>query len=288
MYDGQVRVTAIDATETVREAQRRQGTLSAASAGLGRMLVGTLLLASDIKDEATVTVQMAGNGPAGKVVANANGKLQGRGYVDRPEIGLPLNDQGKLDVRGALGSEGTFTVIKDLGLKEPFSGQVPIVSGEVAEDFTYYLAVSEQIPSAVGLGVLVAPDEHILQAGGWLLQALPGASEECLDELERAVAETPHITKLLAAGERPVDIIHRLAGDAGEPKILAERPVSFHCPCSKERFKRGLIALGPEELTTLIEEDGEAEAVCHFCNEKYHFDQGELVALRQEALQKED
>lgn len=284
-FDGQVRVSAVNATEVVQQAQKKHDTWSASSAALGRMLVGSLLLGSDIKDDAKITVQIDGGGPAGKVIAVADGEGHVKGYAQNPHVSLDLNDQGKIDVRGAVGAEGLFTVIKDLGLKDPFTGQVPIVSGEIAEDFTYYLAYSEQTPSAVALGVLVDTDESIINAGGYMIQLMPGVEEETIEKVEKAVSETPQVTELLSDGLTPADIVHRLFGEENV-KLLDDREVAFQCDCSKDRFAGGLATLGKDEITAIIEEDGQAEVVCQFCNSKYHFSKEDLEAIQVEASSK--
>ncbi|MDK6233714.1 Hsp33 family molecular chaperone HslO [Aerococcus sanguinicola] len=281
-FDGQIRVRAVDASQVVASAQEKHDSWSASSAALGRTLAGTLLLAADIKDDAKMTVQIAGNGPAGKIVVSADGQGHVKGYIDQPHVSLDSNAQGKIDVRGAVGTEGTFSVIKDLGLKEPFQGQVPLVSGEIAEDFTYYLTVSEQVPSAVGLGVLVNPDESIACAGGWVIQVLPGCSEEVIDQLEASIADMPQVTDLLSQGLTPEEMIYRLLGQ-DQVKILSQEEVSFKCDCSKERFAQGLAAIGSQELETIIEEDGGAETVCHFCNKTYQFTAEELREIAAQA-----
>lgn len=281
-FDGEVRITAVDATAVVQEAHKKHDTWSASTAALGRLLVGTLMMGSDIKDDAKITVQMNGNGPAGKLVAVADGQGNVKGYIGQPHISLDPNDVGKIDVRGAVGTEGLFTVTKDLGLKEPFTGQVPIVSGEIAEDFTYYLAYSEQTPSAVGLGVLVDTDESVINAGGWMIQLMPGVTEESIQAVEKAVAETPQVTELLSDGLTPKDMINRLLGEENV-KFLDERDVQFHCDCHKERFAAGLATLAKDEITAMIEEDNGAEVVCQFCNERYQFTAEELTVIEGQA-----
>lgn len=281
-YNGQIRATAIDASQVVQEAHERHDTWSAATAALGRTLVGTLMLASDIKDDAKMTVQISGDGPAGKIVTTADGSGTVKGYIDQPHISLAPNNHGKIDVRGAVGTSGVFSVIKDLGLKEPFSGQVPLISGEIAEDFTYYLTVSEQTPSAVALGVLVDTDENVLYAGGWMVQVMPGAEDETIGKLEKAIAAMPQVTRLLQDGLSPEQILEHLFGQ-DEVKILDERNIAFHCDCSKERFAAGLSALGDQQLGEIIEEDGQAETVCHFCNNKYHYTKEELETILTES-----
>lgn len=277
-FDDQIRVMAIDATDTVREAQRRHDTWANASAALGRTLVGTLFLASTIGDDDLLTVRIAGDGPLEQILATANGKHEVKGYVVKPHVELPLNDQGKIDVKGAVGIEGTITVTKNLGMEQPFSGQVPLVSGEIAEDFTYYLAQSEQIPSAMGLGVLVDTDESIKQAGGWMIQVLPGTDDKIIDALEKQIQTLPPVTKMLEAGMQTEDIVDAIAG-RDNYRILAEEAVSFRCDCSKERFRDGLASIQTEDIEAMIQEDRGAEVICQFCGEKYQFTEDELKAM---------
>ncbi|MGG5359544.1 MULTISPECIES: Hsp33 family molecular chaperone HslO [unclassified Enterococcus] len=282
-HNGYVRAYAVQATETVAEAQRRHDTWNTSSAALGRTLIGTLLLGSTLKGDDKLTVRIQGDGPAGGIVADANGKGEVKGYIKNPHLSLPLNPQGKLDVRGAVGTSGMFTVTKDLGLKEPFSGQSPIVSGELGEDFTYYLAVSEQIPSAVGLSVLVNTDDTIKTAGGFMIQIMPGADEETITKIEEQLKETPRVSSLLDEGQTPEEILKGLLG-TDELTILEKMPVQFKCDCSKEKFSEAIIALGAEEIQAIIDEDHGAEAVCAFCNNKYQYNEEDLLELKKEAL----
>lgn len=279
--DGFVRAYAVKATDTIREAQRRHDTWNTASAALGRTMVGAILLGATLKGDDRLTVKVEGNGPAGAIIVDSNGKGETKGYLQNPHISLPLNPQGKIDVRGAVGTQGMLTVIKDLGLKEPFSGQTPLVSGELGEDFTYYLAVSEQIPSSVGLSVLVDTDDSIKTAGGFMIQLMPGATEETITRLEAALADTPLVSKQLDAGATPEDILRALLGE--ELEILEKSPVRFKCDCSKEKFARAIITLGPDEIQAMIDEDHGAEAVCQFCENKYEYDETDLTELRKEA-----
>lgn len=281
-YDGQIRVYTVNATETVAEAQRRHDTWSASSAALGRTMVGTLLLGATLKGDDKLTVKVDGNGPAGHIIVDSNGKGEVKGYIANPKVSLPLNEKGKIDVRGAVGTEGTLTVTKDLGMKEPFAGQVPLVSGELGEDFTYYMANSEQTPSAIGLSVLVDTDETIRAAGGFMIQVMPGATEETIDALDNSVKNIPMISKLMDEGETPEQILERLVG-GGEPKILEKMPIAFKCDCSKDRFAGAIIALGKKEIDEMIKEDGGAEAVCHFCGNHYHYSAEELEELKENA-----
>lgn len=281
-YDGQIRVFTIDATDTIAEAQRRHDTWSASSAALGRTMVGALLLGVMVKGDEKVTVKVEGNGPAGHIIADSNGRGTVKGYIANPKVSLPLNEKGKIDVRGAVGTEGTLTVTKDLGLKEPFAGQVPLISGELAEDFTYYMATSEQTPSAIGLSVLVDTDESIKAAGGFMIQVMPGATEETIAAVEKAVAEIPMVSRLMENGETPEEILNRLMSE-GNAKILEKMPIAFECDCSKERFAGAIVSLGNKEIDDMITEDHGAEAVCHFCGNKYHFSVEDLEELKANA-----
>lgn len=274
-YEGEVRAYAIRSTETVREAQRRHDTWATASAALGRTLTASAMIGTMLKDEGSrITVKIEGDGPIGHILvdAHANGKV--RGYVANPHVHFDLNDKGKLDVSRAVGN-GMLTVIKDLGLKEKFSGQVPLVSGEIGEDFTYYFATSEQTPSAVGVGVLVNPDHTVLASGGFILQIMPGAKDETITAIENHLKTIKPISTMVREGIDPEGILEELLGK-GNLKILETVPVEFECTCSKERFGNALISLGAQELQEMIEEDGQAEAQCHFCNEKYLFTKEEL------------
>ncbi|MFC4697915.1 Hsp33 family molecular chaperone HslO [Enterococcus aquimarinus] len=282
VYGGSIRAYALNATKTVSEAQKRHETWHTSSAALGRALIGTLLLSnSSLKNDDRLTVKIQGDGPAGAIIIDGDAKGNVKGYIQNPHVSLDSNEYGKIDVRGAVGTQGIFTVIKDLGLKEPFSGQVPIVSGELGEDFTYYLAASEQIPSAVGLSVLVDKDESIKAAGGFMIQVMPGASEEVIGNLEEKLAKMPPISDLIAAGNTPEEILE-LIFEGESIMFLEEMPVQFTCDCSKEKFSKAMITLGYQELQAMIDEDHGAEAVCSFCNEKYQFDEAGLVALQQE------
>ena len=282
-YEGFVRAYAANATETIAEAQRRHDTWNTSSAALGRTMIGALMLGATLKGEDKMTVKIEGNGPAGAIVVDSNGKGEVKGYIKNPHISLPLNEVGKIDVRGAVGTEGMFTVIKDLGLKEPFSGQTPIVSGEIGEDFTYYLAVSEQIPSAVGVSVLVDTDDSIKTAGGFMIQIMPGASDEIIDQIEARLKETARISTLLDEGQTPEEILQKLlATDVVE--FLETMSVQFKCDCSKEKFASAIITLGAEQIQELIDQDHGAEAVCAFCNNKYEYSEADLYELKHEIL----
>ena len=282
-YEGFVRAYAVNATETVGEAQERHDTWNTSSAALGRTMIGALMLGAMLKGEDKMTVKIEGNGPAGAIVVDSNGKGEVKGYIKNPHISLPLNEIGKIDVRGAVGTEGMFTVTKDLGLKEPFSGQTPIVSGEIGEDFTYYLAVSEQIPSAVGVSVLVDTDDSIKTAGGFMIQIMPGASDEIIDQIEGRLKETARISTLLDEGQTPEEILQNLLA-TDDVEFLETMPVQFKCDCSKEKFASAIITLGAEQIQELIDQDHGAEAVWAFCNNKYKYSEADLYELKQEIL----
>jgi len=282
-YSGFVRAYAVNATETIGEAQRRHDTWNTSSAALGRTMIGALMLGATLKGEDKMTVKVEGNGPAGAIVVDSNGKGEVKGYIKNPHISLPLNEIGKIDVRGAVGTEGMFTVIKDLGLKEPFSGQTPIVSGEIGEDFTYYLAVSEQIPSAVGVSVLVDTDDSVKTAGGFMIQIMPGASDEIIDQIEERLKETTRISTLLDEGQTPEKILQNLLATS-DVEFLEKMPVQFKCDCSKEKFASAILTLGADQIQELIDQDHGAEAVCTFCNNKYEYSEEELYELKQEIL----
>ncbi|MGX5376642.1 Hsp33 family molecular chaperone HslO [Ligilactobacillus sp. LYQ135] len=278
-FDGQIRAYAVDATETVSKAQKLHDTWSAASAALGRSLIGTLLLASaSLQGDEKMTVKINGNGPVGGIVVDGNANGTVKGYVQHPHIHLPLNDKHKIDVKGAVGTDGFLAVTKDLGLKEPFTGQVPLISGELGEDFTYYLAKSEQIPSSVGLSVFVNSDNTIETAGGFLIQVMPGATDEVLTQIEEKLAKIPMVFEMMKAGKTPEDMLYEILGKENV-KILDEMPVRYQCDCSRERFLDVLASLPVDQLEEMANEDHGAEAVCHFCGKKYHFSETELKQM---------
>lgn len=274
-YDGQVRAFATNTTATVGEAQRRHNTWPVVSAALGRSMTASVMMGAMLKGDDKITVKIEGNGPIGPMVIDADAKGDVRGFVTNPHVHFELNEQGKLDVRAGVGSQGALTVVKDLGLRDMFSGQTPIVSGEIAEDFTYYFATSEQVPSSVGLGVLVNPDNTILAAGGFIIQLMPGCEEETIEAIEKHLSSIEPVSKMIEKGYTPEQILEAVLGE-GNVQILSTMPVQFQCQCSKERFGAAIIGLGVGEIQEMIDEDGQAEAQCHFCLETYHFDKSEL------------
>ncbi|MEK4423594.1 Hsp33 family molecular chaperone HslO [Solibacillus sp. FSL K6-1523] len=274
-FDGQVRAFATKTTETVSEAQKRHNTWPIVSAALGRSMTASVMMGAMLKGDDKITVKVEGNGPIGPIIIDADAKGDVRGFVTNPHVHFDLNEQGKLDVRAGVGTEGTLTVVKDLGLRDMFSGQTPIVSGEIGEDFTYYFATSEQTPSSVGLGVLVNPDNTILAAGGFIIQLMPGCEDETIDAIEKRISSIEPVSKMIEKGYTPEQILEAVLGKENV-QILSSMPVQFQCQCSKERFGAAILGLGVKEIEEMIVEDGQAEAECHFCLEKYHFSREEL------------
>lgn len=279
--DGSLMASAIDSTELVYTAQRLHGLTKTACAALGRLLTGASLMGAMLKEaQATLTLKIAGDGPLGGLLALADSQGNVRGYVDAPHVELPPKPNGKLDVGGAVGRNGRLAVIRDFGTGEPYSGQVELVSGEIAEDLTHYYAVSEQTPTVCALGVLVdREDGVVLLAGGLLVQALPGADEAALNRLEQNVMSLDPVTTMLAKGFGPEDMC-RTALAGFQVEKLDEFPVHYVCNCSKERFTDVLLTLNAEDLLTLpLNAQGQAETVCQYCNRKYYFSKEELLAL---------
>ncbi|MFO7173412.1 MAG: Hsp33 family molecular chaperone HslO [Bacillota bacterium] len=285
--DGLIRLLAAVTTETVEEARRRHDTWPVATAALGRALTAAALLGANLKGRETLALRIAGGGPLGTITAETDGEGNLRGYVHHPHVDLPLNAQGKLDVGAAVGRQGQLVVIRDMGLKEPYVGSAPLVSGEIAEDLTRYLWTSEQTPSAVALGVLVAPEGRVQAAGGYLLQLMPATREEHREQLEENIRNLGAVSSAIDAGMSPEEMAARvLAGFAY--RILDKQPLRFRCRCSRERVAGVLVSLGAEELRRMEEEDGGAEVTCEFCGERYHFTGAELAALREEAARPPD
>lgn len=277
--DGMFRAYAMDATDTVAEAQRRHDSWSAATAALGRTLIGTVLLSTSLlKGDEKLTVKVDGHGPVGAIVADGNADGTVKGYLQYPHTSLPLNPKHKLDVKKAVGTNGMLTVTKDQGLGQPYTGQVPLVSGELGEDFTYYLAKSEQIPSSVGVSVFVEPDNTVKVAGGFMIQVMPGASDEAIARLEKRLKEMPMVSELLLDGQKPEDILRLLFPDE-DIQILQKLPVEFKCDCSKDRFASALASVSADAIQEMIDQDHGAEAVCHFCGNKYQFSEDDLRAI---------
>ncbi len=272
-----LRLLVINGKNLIAEAQQRHDTWSASSAVLGRTLLGGLLLAgAELKGQQELTVRLLGNGPVGATVVTAKSDLTVKGFVQNNHIALPARADGHIDVKKAVG-QGWLQVTKDLGLKQPYTGEVQIVSGEIAEDLTYYLAKSEQIPSAVGLSVFVNPNNTIGEASGFLLQALPGATDELLQKTEERIKALPPLSEAFLGGMTPEDLAKKILGD--DCKILEKDPVKYECDCSKEKYAKMLETLKASELNEMINEDHGAELVCNFCGDKYQFSEAELQEI---------
>lgn len=275
--NGRVRFFAVNSTELVEQLRQRHDTWATATAAFGRTLTAGAMMGAMLKDQEKVTIRVKGNGPIGQIVVDANAQGEVRGYVDQPHVDLPSNAQGKLDVAGAVGKEGFIYVTKDLGMARPYQGSVPIISGELGEDFTYYFAVSEQIPSAIALGVLVNPDHTVKVAGGFMIQMLPGATDDEIALIEDQLASLRPVTELLEQGMTLEEMMQAVLPTFQVNERMA---VNFKCHCSRQRVEQALISLGEQEIDEIIEEDGQAEIVCHFCNEPYRYEKDQLLQLK--------
>lgn len=282
--DGTIRVFACITTELVNKAQQIHHTYPVATAALGRTLTAAAMMgASGLKNEDdSMTIQIKGDGPLGFVVAVTGADAKVRGYVANPYVERPLNEKGKLDVGGAIG-QGYLSVVRDLGLKEPYVGQVPLVSGEIAEDITMYYAQSEQTPTATGLGVLVDTDNSCIAAGGFMIQLMPGATDETAKKLEEILDKIPPVTTMIHEGATVDDMIFAVTDGFDMLIENKEEHPAYECKCSKERMEQALISIGEEELRGIIEEQGEAELNCQFCDNKYKFNKEELEELLRQA-----
>ena len=268
----------VDSTEIVREMERLHKTSAVTTAALGRLLTAASLLGIMLKSTRdSVTLQIKGGGPAGRLLAVSDGTGNVKGYVEHPVVELPPRADGHLNVGAAVGKDGTLDVIRDLGMREPYIGQVPLTSGEIAEDVTTYFAISEQVPTVCALGVLVDKDLSILCAGGFMVQLLPGATDAEIDRLEKNINAMPSVTELLHAGKTPEDMM-QMALAGFNPNVLDERTVQYQCDCSAERTKEMLLSLGRAELERMRDEDPNCEVVCHFCHSKYQYDLNALLA----------
>lgn len=283
--DGALVVMAADTTDMVERSQQIHKTSAVTSAALGRLLTASSLMGSMLKgDNESVTLRVNGGGPAGTVMAVSDSSGNARGYVQNPVVEIPLNSKGKLDVAGAVGIDGSLTVIKDLCLKEPYVGQIPLVSGEIAEDITSYYAISEQIPSVCALGVLVNPDLSIKAAGGFIIQLLPTATDETIDAVERSIKDIPSVTAMLCDGLSPEDICRRVLGEFELDVLDASMP-EYKCNCSRERVEAALISTGAQSLEELSKEEN-TEVCCQFCDKKYDFSGEDIKRLLKSAKEK--
>lgn len=279
-YDGQIRVYAAVSTGLVQQLQRRHQLWPVATAALGRTVTVAAMMGM-MHDEGKVKVQIKGDGPLGYIVADADAAGHARGYVHQPHVDLPPNRQGKLDVAGAVGS-GFLYVFKDFGIGEPYRSSVPLVSGEIGEDFTYYFTVSEQTPSAVGVGVLVNPDLSVQAAGGWIVQRMPGAEEDVISRVIERVGRLPAVSSMVAEGLSAEQMLEQVIGPEGQSRVHQVIPLTFSCNCSRQRVEDMLRGLGPKEVEAILQNQGAAEVTCQFCNERYTFDRGELERLLEE------
>ena len=273
--DHQLRAFAVTSKDIVEKAREIHNTSPVATAAIGRLLTAASIMGSMMKGEKDVlTLQIECGGPIGGITVTADSNADVKGYVNNPNVILPPNAQGKLDVSGALGP-GFLNVIKDIGLREPYNGQTHIVSGEIAEDLTYYFATSEQIPSAVGLGVLVDKDQSVKQAGGFIIQLMPFTPDEVVDRLEKKITEIDSVTQMLDRGLTPEQILEEILGDFGL-EITDTTETRFHCDCSKERVSRALSTLSKKDLDSIIADGESIEVKCQFCNKAYEFTVDEL------------
>lgn len=281
--DAQIRAFACTTQNLVEKARQAHNTSPVMSAALGRLLTAGAMMGSMLKGEKDLlTLQIKGDGPGGgvTVTADANGNV--KGYVDVPDVILPANAKGKLDVGGAMGN-GYLQVIKDLGLKEPYVGKTELQTGEIAEDLTYYFAASEQVPSGVGLGVLMERDNTVKQAGGFIIQLMPFASEEVISRLEENLSKVAAVTGLLEAGNTPEQMLEILL-EGFEIEFTDKMPVQFFCNCTKSRVEKALISIGKKELKNIIDDEESIEVNCHFCNRNYEFTVDELKAMYKKAV----
>jgi molecular chaperone Hsp33 len=269
-------------TGLAREASQLHGTSRTASAALGRALTGGLLMGALLKRGQRIALKFEGSGPLKRVVVEADNEGTARGFVAVPEADVPGKD-GKLDVSGLLGNQGTLTVAKDLGLKEPYRGIVKLHTGEIAEDIAYYFLESEQIPSAVGLGVFVEPEGTVSAAGGFLIQTIPPVEDGLVDRIIKNIQEIPFLTHMIREGKTPEDMLARIFSDIPY-HVLGKRELSFRCTCSKERVEKALIALGSDELQKFIAEHEETDVTCEYCRTSYRFVRKELEDLREHAV----
>lgn len=274
----QLRAFAAYTKQTVEDARRAHNTSPVATAALGRLLTAGAMMGSMMKNDSDVlTIQIKSDGPIGGLVVTADSKGDVKGYVNNPEVMLPPSKAGKLDVGGALG-HGVMHVIKDMGLKEPYVGQTVLQTGEIAEDLTYYFATSEQVPSSVGLGVLMEKDNTVKQAGGFIIQVMPFVEDEVLDRLEENIKKLPPVTSMLEKGLTPENMLETIFGGM-DVEFNDTLPTKFYCNCTKERVEKAIISVGEKEIRSMIEEGKPVEVNCHFCNTNYTFSVDELKEI---------
>lgn len=277
--DGFVMASAITGTDIVARAQEIHHTSPTATAALGRLLLACSMMGNQLKGaDNSLTLQIRGDGPLGGITCVSDSEGNVRGYVNNPAADVPRKQEGKLDVGGAVGS-GSLTVIKDLGLKDPYVGSIALVSGEIAEDVTAYFAESEQIPNACALGVLVRKDSGVvITAGGYLIQLLPGAGEDVIEKVERGIRKVGYVTGRLSEGESALDLVREVLGEF-EIEVLETCPVEYRCYCTRDRVVKALVSMGSAEMRSLIDEQGSAELTCQFCDEVYKFSREDLEQI---------
>lgn len=277
--DGYVKAVAVTGRDLVERARNIHTLLPMATAALGRALLGASMMGDMLKEQnGSLTLQIKGGGPLGTVLAVSDCDGNVRGYVQNPHVDLMEKYQGKLDVGSAVGQDGTLTVIKDIGLKEPYVGSIGLFSGEIADDLAMYFVESEQIPTACALGVLVGTDQSVLSAGGYLIQLLPGADEEIITKIEDGVRRLGSVSHALESGLDGEGLLRAVLSDFSL-EILEKHPVAYRCYCSRDRVTRALISMGRGELSSLIQEQGQAELTCQFCDKEYHYTRSELEEL---------
>jgi molecular chaperone Hsp33 len=276
--DNQLRVFACTTAHLVEKARQIHDTSPVATAGLGRLLTAGSMMGCMMKGEKDIlTLQIQCSGPIGGITVTADSSAGVKGYVKHPQVMLPPNAKGKLDVSGAIGA-GFLNVIRDIGMKEPYNGQIALVSGEIAEDLTYYYAASEQIPSSVGLGVLMSQDNHVQEAGGFIIQVMPFAEERAISQVEKRVGEISSVTQLLQQGMLPEEILEYLMEGLGVD-IHEKIPTAYHCNCSRERVSQAVASIGKKDLQEMIEAGEPVEVNCSFCGSVYRFDTQELKRM---------
>lgn len=278
--NAQIRIFAADTKDTVETARVKHQTTPVATAALGRLLTAGAMMGTMLKGaDDLLTLKITGDGPLGGIVVTADANADVKGYVGNPNADLPLNAKGKLDVSGAVG-KGRLDIIRDMGLKEPYVGQTPLISGEIAEDLTFYFANSEQVPSSVGLGVLVDRDYTVKRAGGFIVQLLPNASDEVIDRLEENLSKIKSVTAFFESGLGAEDLI-RVICEGMDPEITDTISVRFYCNCSRERIEKALISIGHKELDDMIADGKEVNLNCGFCNTDYTFSVEDLKRIRE-------
>lgn len=281
--DGMVKATAVTTRSLTERARQIHKTLPVATAALGRTLAAASMMGNALKsDGASLTIQVRGGGPLGAIIVVSDNEGNVRGYVEYPEVDLPLREDGKLDVGTAVGADGTLTIIKDLHMKEPYVGSVQLLGGEIAEDIAQYYVESEQIPTACALGVLVERDQSVRCAGGYLIQLLPGAGEDVISRVEAGVYAAGAVTKMLAEQDDPEAMLRKVLSDF-ELEVLETSEVTYRCTCSRDRVSRALLSLGSKELQAILDEQGKADLTCQFCDKVHHFSGEDLRRLVEQA-----